>query len=174
MATVSACPTDCDAHPPRGRRRTCSEAIDLRPASKGELFPLVFHALLAELLARISFAPFAFACHVFPLRPPPPLGDEYTYRRPPSEGKRLLLNFPTPFLTLSSGPSRPRRRSLSSPQRFSGPPRPSPPPPFSSPPPSTSRNLSVPTSCERFDFPPFRIGVGWRPPPATAGRVLSR
>ncbi|KAL1657802.1 hypothetical protein GGF50DRAFT_121478 [Schizophyllum commune] len=33
----------------------------------------------------ISFAPFAFACPVFPLRLPPPLGDEYTYRRPPSE-----------------------------------------------------------------------------------------
>ncbi|KAL1697755.1 hypothetical protein EV121DRAFT_298029 [Schizophyllum commune] len=34
----------------------------------------------------ISFAPFAFACPVFPLHLPPPLGDEYTYRRPPSQG----------------------------------------------------------------------------------------
>ena len=27
------------------------------------------------------------------LRLPPPLGDEYMYRRPPSEGKRLVLDF---------------------------------------------------------------------------------
>ncbi|KAL1724636.1 hypothetical protein EV714DRAFT_278451 [Schizophyllum commune] len=33
----------------------------------------------------ISFAPFAFACPVFPSRLPPPLGDVYAYRRPPSE-----------------------------------------------------------------------------------------
>ncbi|KAI5893262.1 uncharacterized protein SCHCODRAFT_02248531 [Schizophyllum commune H4-8] len=66
---------------PQGRPRACSEAIDLRPASKG--FP-----------SPPSPLPIPF----FPLRLPPPLGDEYTYRRPPSED-------PFPFPSPSPPPS---------------------------------------------------------------------
>ena len=74
------------------------------------------------------------------------------YLRPPSKGKHVLLNFTSPFLTLSLGPSRSLRRSHYTLRRFSSPPRPSPPPPFSFPPTSTSRDVSVPTSREWFDF----------------------
>ncbi|KAL1753573.1 hypothetical protein FB107DRAFT_276651 [Schizophyllum commune] len=53
----------------------------------------------------IPFAPFAFACPVFPLRLPPPLGDEYTYRRPPSKvyisDSATLFEPPAPLATPS-------------------------------------------------------------------------
>ncbi|KAL1749762.1 hypothetical protein FB107DRAFT_280348 [Schizophyllum commune] len=69
----------------------------------------------------ISIAPFAFACPVFPLRRPTPLGDEYTYRRPPSEDPSsspspppsaldcatlLVLTF-SPLLELAAPPATP-------------------------------------------------------------------
>ncbi|KAL1726311.1 hypothetical protein EV714DRAFT_239437 [Schizophyllum commune] len=69
----------------------------------------------------IPFAPFAFAYPVFPLRLPAPLGDEYTYRRPPSEdpcrspppsdldcATLLVLN----FVTISEVPARPATPSI--------------------------------------------------------------
>lgn len=81
------------------RPRACSEAIDFRPAKEGKPFPIAFHALLAERLIRIPLPPLAFAYDMRLLLLPPPLGYEYMYRRPPSEGKRLLPESRSPLLT---------------------------------------------------------------------------
>ena len=117
------------------------EATYLLPPSKGKRSLLAY---FSPLLMRFSGSS---RSQRFPPPPPPtlaiprhPLGDEATYRRPASEGKRFLLESRCPFLTLFFSPSPPfsprgdvgRRQS---PHRRSSraPLAPSPPPPFSSP-----------------------------------------